>query len=134
MRSLYHQTLTNDGYELQFIEKKNDKEASVPLSDLYADLNYEKDSASNTVEFHPRQTNVAIIYNKAKPEREYLDYNQLAGKNLQVSRLIFAPDEVIGVEQNGYYFDQTDITTNGYMGFKKIADMLPYDYEPQYGF
>ncbi|MDQ6763588.1 MAG: carboxypeptidase-like regulatory domain-containing protein [Bacteroidota bacterium] len=131
MRSLYHQTLTDDGYELQFIEKKNDKEASVPLTDLYAELNYEKDSSTSTIEFHPQQTNISVIYNKAKPEQEYLDYNQLAGKNLQVSRLIFAPDEVISIEQNGYYFDQTDITTNGYMGFKKIADMLPYDYEPQ---
>lgn len=131
MRSLYHQTLMDDGYELQFIEKKNDKEASIPLGNLYTDLNYKKDSSTNTVEFHPQQTSLSVIYNKAKPEQEYLDYNQLAGKNLQVSRLIFAPDEVIGVEQNGYYFDQTDITTNGYMGFKKIADMLPYDYEPQ---
>ena len=27
-------------------------------------------------------------------------------------------------------YDQEDIITNGYLGFKKIGDMLPYDYKP----
>jgi hypothetical protein len=34
------------------------------------------------------------------------------------------------IEENGYFFDQKDITTNDYWGFKKVGDMLPYDYVP----
>jgi hypothetical protein len=42
--------------------------------------------------------------------------------------LLFTAGDPITIEQNGYYYDQEDITTNGYLGFKKVGDMLPYDY------
>ncbi len=128
MRSLYNRTLTENGFELQYIVKNNDEETTIPLLNLYGALNYDKDDSTNTVEFKPNQTTLAVIYNKAKPEKAYLDFDQTANKDAQISTLLFAPGESIVIEQNGYYFDQTDITTNGYLGFKKIGDMLPYDY------
>ncbi|MEP7253591.1 MAG: carboxypeptidase-like regulatory domain-containing protein [Ginsengibacter sp.] len=131
MRSLYNQKLTDNGFELQYIVKNKDEETTIPLLNLYGALNYDKDDSTNTVEFKPNQNTVAVIYNKAKPEKAYLDFDQTANKDVQISTLIFAPDEPIVIEQNGYYFDQTDIITNGYLGFKKIGDMLPYDYSPE---
>ena len=131
MRSLYNRTLTENGFELQYIVKSNDQETTIPLQNLYGALNYDKDDSTNTVEFKPNQVTLAVIYNKAKPEQAYLDFDQTANKNFEISTLLFAPGESIVIEQNGYYFDQTDITTNGYLGFKKIGDMLPYDYAPQ---
>ena len=131
MRSLYNQKLTENGFELQYIVKNKDEETTIPLLNLYGALNYDKDDSTNTVEFKPNQNTVAVIYNKAKPEKAYLDFDQTANKDVQISTLIFAPDESIVIEQNGYYFDQTDIITNGYLGFKKIGDMLPYDYSPE---
>ncbi len=128
MRSLFNRTLTENGFELQYIVKNNDEETTIPLQNLYGALNYEKDDSTNTVEFRPNQTTVAVIYNKVKPEQAYLDFDQTANKDFQISTFLFAPGESIVIEQNGYYFDQTDITTNGYLGFKKIGDMLPYDY------
>ena len=56
----------------------------------------------------------------------------LPSKKISNYQLCFSHrDESIVIEQNGYYYDQTDITTNGYLGFKKIGDMLPYDYLPE---
>ena len=40
-------------------------------------------------------------------------------KIFNYQHLLFAPGESIVIEQNGYYFDQTDITTNGYLVLKK---------------
>ncbi len=131
MRSLYNRTLSENGFELQYIVKNNDEETTIPLQNLYGAINYDKDDSTNTVEFKPNQSTLAVIYNKVKPEQAYLDFDQAANKNFQISTLLFAPGESIVIEQNGYYFDQTDITTNGYLGFKKIADMLPYDYSPE---
>ncbi len=131
MRSLYNRTLTENGFELQYIVKTNDEETTIPLQNLYGALNYDKDDSTNTVEFKPNQNTMAVIYSKAKPEQAYLDFDQIANKDFEISTLLFAPDESIVIEQNGYYFDQTDITTNGYLGFKKIGDMLPYDYIPE---
>ncbi|MEO6187458.1 MAG: carboxypeptidase-like regulatory domain-containing protein [Ginsengibacter sp.] len=131
MRSLYNQTLDEKGFELQFIVPNKNEEASIPLQNLYGALNYQKDDSTNTVEFMPNQPTLIVIYNKDKPEQAYLNFDQTANKIVQVSSLLFTPGEPIVIEQNGYYYDQTDITTNGYLGFKKIGDMLPYDYVPE---
>ncbi|MEP6584049.1 MAG: carboxypeptidase-like regulatory domain-containing protein [Ginsengibacter sp.] len=130
MRSIYNRTLSENEFELQYIVKNNDQETTIPLQNLYGALNYDKDDSTNTVEFKPNQPLLAVIY-KAQPEKVYLDFDPTANKNYEISTLLFAPGESIVIEQNGYYFDQTDITTNGYLGFKKIGDMLPYDYSPQ---
>ena len=131
VRSLYSRTLEKDGFELQFIVKNNDAEAPIPLQNLYGALNYTKDDSTNTVEFRPNQPEVALIYKNANPEQSYLDTDPTVKKDFQLSTLLFAPGESIVIERNGYYYDQTDITTNGYLGFKRIGDMLPYDYIPE---
>ena len=129
MRSLYSRTLQDDGFELQFIIKSNNEEYPIPLKDVYGALNYSKDDSTNTVEFFPNQNEVAVIYNKEKPESAYLQQDSSARKQFQLSTLTFSPGESVVIEQNGYYYDQADIITNGYLGFKKIGDMLPYDYK-----
>jgi CarboxypepD_reg-like domain len=131
MRSLYSRTLQEDGFELQFIIKSNNEEYPIPLKDVYGALNYSKDDSTNTVEFFPNQNEVAVIYNNEKPETAYLQQDSSAKKQFQLSTLTFSPGESIVIEQNGYYYDQTDIITNGYLGFKKIGDMLPYDYKQE---
>jgi hypothetical protein len=131
MRSLYAKELQANGFELQFIIKNNDEEIPVPLPNLYGALNYAKDDSTHTVEFHPNQQEVALIYNKEKPEKSYSDLDSSTRKDFQLSTLIFTKGESIVIEQNGYYYDQEDIITNGYLGFKKIGDMLPYDYLPE---
>ena len=42
--------------------------------------------------------------------------------------LSFLPNEPLDIEQNGFYFEQNDITITGYWGWEKVADMVPYDY------
>lgn len=128
MRSLYSRTLQEDGFELQFIIKSNNEDYPIPLKDVYGALNYSKDDSTNTVEFFPNQNEVAVIYNNEKPESAYLQQDSSAKKQFQLSTLTFSPGESVIIEQNGYYYDQADIITNGYLGFKKIGDMLPYDY------
>ena len=131
MRSLFNRSLENDGFELQFIVNTNNSETPIPLQNLYGSLNYQKDDSTNTVEVKPNQNEIALIYKKAKPEEAYLNTDASIKKDFQLSTLQFTPDESIVIEQNGYYYDQTDIITNGYLGFKKIGDMLPYDYVPE---
>jgi hypothetical protein len=40
----------------------------------------------------------------------------------------FLPGESIGIEQNGYYFEQNDIAVSAYWTWDKMADQQPYDY------
>ena len=48
--------------------------------------------------------------------------------SFQISTLIFPKGEKFFIDENGYFYDQEDLITNGYLGFKRIGDMLPYNY------
>lgn len=130
MRSLYSQTLQEDGYEIQFIVNNNGQETPFRPGNVYGALNYLKDDSTKIVQFFPNQSDVAVIYKKADPEKSYLEHDSTAKKNFQLSTLIFPKDEKFYIEQNGYFYEQEDLITNGYLGFKKMGDMLPYNYEP----
>jgi hypothetical protein len=129
MRSVYNKQLKEEGFEIQFLVKTDDKETPVLLPNPYGAINYSKDDSTQTVEMKPNQTNVAVIYNKAEPEQNYLAANPDEPQKFQLSVLSFIPGQSIIIEQNGYYFDQTDIIINQYLGWKKMADMLPYDFK-----
>lgn len=129
MRSLFNKTLNDDGFEVQFLVKNNDVESTLPLKDPYLALNYTRDDSTNTVEFQPNQPDMVVIYTKEKPEEAFFIFDPKAKKNFQVSTVSVAKGESIAIEQNGYFFEQTDIITNGYWGFEKVGDMLPYDYK-----
>lgn len=131
MRSLYNRNLSDDGFEVQFLVKNNEEETTVPVKNPYLALNYVKDDSAGTVQFRPNQPDMIVIYTKAKPAQAYLDFDPKAKKDFQVSTVSVAKGESVVIEQNGYFFEQTDITTNGYWGFEKIGDMLPYDYKQQ---
>jgi len=130
MRSLYNKKLADEGFEVQFLVKYNGDESTIPLKNVNGALNYTKDDSTNTVEFKPNQPDLVVFYLMAKPEQGYFEYDPKAKKDYQVSTLTVATGESIIIEQNGYYFDQAALTTNGYWAFKKVGDMLPYDYVP----
>jgi hypothetical protein len=129
MRSLHSKNLSDEGFEVQFLVNNNDEEKTIPLKNPYLALNYSKDDSTNTVEFHPNQPDMIVIYTKGKPEPAYFNFDPKAKKDFQVSTVSVAKGESIVIEENGYFFEQTHITTNGYWGFEKIGDMLPYDYK-----
>ncbi len=129
MRSLHNRQLKEEGFEIQFLVKTGDKETALPLANFYEAINYNKDDSTQTVEVIPNQNEVALLYTKQKPEQNYLTANPDESDKFQLSVLSFTPKESIIIEQNGYYFNQTDITITQYLGWKKMADMLPYDFK-----
>ncbi len=129
MRSIYNKQLKEEGFEMQFLVKTEDKETAVPFLNPYGGINYSKDDSTQTVEMRPNENNVVLIYNKTEPEQNYLVANPGEPEKFQLSVLSFIPNQSIIIEQNGYYFEQTDITINQYLGWKKMADMLPYDFK-----
>ena len=129
MRSLYSRKLKEEGFEIQFLISFNEMENAIPVKDIYGGMNYSKDDSTLIVEVMPNQKNIAIIYNNARPSAMYLEANPEVSDKFQLSVLSFLPEARIGIEQNGYFFDQNDITINQYLGWKKMADMVPYDFK-----
>jgi CarboxypepD_reg-like domain len=130
MRSVYNKSLKEEGFEIQFVAKNNDLETAVKLTNFYGALNYVKDDSTQLVAIIPNQPDIAVLYNKEEPDPGYLSQNEETPKNFQLSVITIANNESLAIEQNGYYFDQNDITITGYWTWDKVGDLLPYDYQP----
>lgn len=129
MRSLYEKRLEEEKFEIQFIVKKNDKETAMPIKFFYGALNYRRDDSSNTVSIAPREKEVAVIYKDEEASDLYALVNPGASRKFQLSVLSFLPDESLDIEQNGFYYEQNNLTISGYLAWEKVADMLPYDFK-----
>ncbi len=129
MRSMYQKKLKEEGFEIQFIVKKNNKETAIQIKDFYSSMNYNRDDSSNTVEILPKQKEVAVIYKNEESSALYIEANPEASAKFQLSVLSFTPSESLDIEQNGFYYEQNDITINGYWAWEKVGDMLPYDFK-----
>lgn len=129
MRSLHQRKLKEEGFEIQFIVKNNDRETAIPLKDFYGAVNYTMDDTSYVAEIMPRQKDMAVIYKKEGSPLAYREANPDASPAFQFSVLSFLPNESLGIEQNGFYFDQNNIIITGYWGWEKVADLLPYDFD-----
>lgn len=130
MRSLYNKTLKQEGFEVQFLVDINDKETALPLKDFYAALKYAKDDSTELVEIKPNQPRVGVIYLNAKPTNAFLALHPDEPSGFRFSSLQFLPGESIGIEKNGYYFEQNDIAVSAYWTWNRVADQLPYNYAP----
>ena len=128
MRSLYNKKLKEEGFEIQFLINFNDKETAISVINFYGGMNYMMDDSTHTVDIMPNQNNVAVIYKNEAPSPSYLAANPDANPKFELSVLSFLERGTISIEQNGYYYDQHDITINSYWAWEKMGDMLPYDY------
>jgi len=125
---MYQKKLKEQGFEIQFIVKNNEKETALPLKNFYGAVNFLLDDSTNVVEILPRQKDVAVIYKNETSPGLYIEDNPEAAAKFQLSVLSFLPNETLSIEQNGFYFEQNDITITGYLGWEKVADMVPYDF------
>ena len=88
------------------------------------------DDSTQVVEINPNQQNLGVLYKNEKPSSVFLKSHENEPTDFQFSVLAFAPGENLLIEKNGYYFEQNDITINAYWTWEKMADLLPYDFQP----
>ena len=129
MRSVYNKNLQEEGFEIQFIVKNNGTETAIPVMNFYGGLNYTKSDSTQLVEINPNQTDMAVLYKNEEPETAYSILNEEAPKKFELSVINIPATQSIAIEQNGFYYDQNDVTINGYWSWEKVADMLPYDFK-----
>jgi hypothetical protein len=125
MRAYYDSTLGESGFKLELVDEKNGRNKV---------LNNPYDSSiavqeNNELEIHADKK-MRVVYPLEKPEALYLQKNKLsANTSIQISQVDFL--DTIVVEQNGYYYDQRDLLTQGYWSWEKLADFLPYNFIPE---
>lgn len=130
MRSLYNETLQQEGFEVQFVVRNDSTEKALPLKNYYTALNYQKEDSTSLVEISPRQQRVGVIFLKEKPSPKFLRLHPGEPEDFQFSVLSFSPEDPTVIEQNGYYYEQNNISISAYWTWDKVADQLPYNYKP----
>lgn len=125
MRSLYDSTVTEEGF---IVEKLDDDRASVKgtqIKNLYDGEMYVADSSDVTVNWQGRYR---VSYKTVYPDKRFLqDFKLPANTRMQVTLLDLSDGFII--EENGYFYEQYDVINTGYWAWKKLAELLPYDYE-----
>ena len=125
MRAYYDSTLGDSGFKLELVDDKDGKNRKV---------NNPYDSSiaiqeNNELEIHAGKK-MRVVYPLEKPEELYLQKNKLSpNTTIQVSLVDFM--DTIVIEQNGYFYDQRDLLTQGYWSWEKLADFLPYNFIPE---
>ena len=87
----------------------------------------------NEQKLYPQLADLIFHYNNIVAFRENKKYLQEHKFPLSTKVEISAVDILNGfvIEENGYFYDQTDVTNMGYWAWKKLAETLPYDYNPE---
>jgi hypothetical protein len=128
MRSLFQKRIVEEGFQTQYILNYQGRDTALPFKNIYGSLNYQKDDSLQVVSINPAQRRLVILYLNEKPEQGFLADNPGERSDFEYSVLTLQPGEPIYVEQNGFYYDQADITMSEYWGWSKVADQLPYNY------
>ncbi len=130
MRSLYQKDLKEKGYEIQFLATLNGQEKAFPVKDMYDVMHYQKDDSTGVLDVKPNVQRVGILYKKGIPPVKYREMFPAEPKSFQFSSITFPKDEAISIEPNGYFYDQNSLSISGYWSWVKVADLLPYDFNP----
>jgi hypothetical protein len=126
MRSLYDSVVSEEGF---IVEKLDDNDLSsikgTLIKDLYDSTLYAADSNDVMINWQGRYR---VSYKTVFPDKRFLQEFKLpANTRMQVTLLDIADGFVI--EENGYFYEQYDVVNTGYWAWKKLAELLPYNYE-----
>ncbi|GGB09343.1 carboxypeptidase-like regulatory domain-containing protein [Puia dinghuensis] len=125
IRSWYDSTLTDEGFVLELADSGSNQMKRV--EDPYDPKIYSRDSGDVNINVQGR---LRVSYTSQAPDKKYLVQNKYPLTTAyQISALDIANGFVI--EENGYFYDQADVSNIGYWSYKKLAELLPYDYLPE---
>src|SRR5450631_1579766 len=126
LRSWYDSTLRDEGFEIETLNSPESDKGTV-LENPYDSAIYSLDSGIVDINIKGR---IRVSYNGQVPDKKYLMQNHFPlNAKVEVSALEIPSG--FSIEENGYFFEQSEITNMGYWAWKKIAELVPYDYNPE---
>lgn len=124
MRCWYDSTLKDEGFVLELLDADNKPTA---VEDPYDSKLYSVDSGDAVINIKGR---LRVNYKNHVPDRKYLLENNFPlSSRMQISAIDII--DGFSIEENGYFYEQSEVTNMGYWAWKKLAELLPYDYNPE---
>lgn len=127
VRSWYDSTLAEDGFVLELADTAHNNKM-VTIDNPYNDQYYSRDSGDAVINIQGR---LRVSYTGRVPDKKYLTERKFPlNTSAQISAIDIAGGGIV-IQENGYFYDQADVTNIGYWSWKKLAEVLPYDYLPE---
>lgn len=125
MHAFYDSVLTEEGFIVEKLDDRNLRNVEGSrIDNLYDSSNYFKDSSIADVSWKGRYR---VSFKSVLPDKKFLEEFKLpAQTRSQVTVLDIA--DGFAIEENGYFYEQYDVVNTGYWAWKKLAELLPYDY------
>ncbi|WP_207511509.1 carboxypeptidase-like regulatory domain-containing protein [Longitalea luteola] len=124
MRAFYDSTLTDEGFIVEKLNPDSQNVKGTFITDLYNEQEYLADSGNVEIGWTGQYR---ISYERVRPDKQFLEeYKLPPTTRFQITVLDVANGFVI--EENGYFYEQYDVINTGYWAWKKLAELLPYDY------
>ncbi len=128
VRSWYDSTLQDEGFSLEWVDPAKSTLTTKPIKNPYDSAHYTVGDNEDVEINWPGK--LRVFYKNEMPDKKFLtQYKLPATLKAQVTILDIADAFVI--EQNGYFYEQSDIVNTGYWSWEKVAESLPYDYNPE---
>jgi hypothetical protein len=125
MRSWYDSTLKDEGFLVETLNAPGSDKGTM-LENPYDPIVYTLDSGTVDINING---SIRVTYTGQVPDKKYLIQNHFPlNSKVEVSALEMPTG--FSIEENGYFFEQSEITNMGYWAWKKIAELVPYDYNP----
>lgn len=128
MRAYYDSSLTEEGFDLEIKDTVPDSVKFIPVNNPYDTAYYTILDSANVEISLPDE--VKVIYKNARADDSFLEfYKYPKGTPNQTSAMLIKDYFII--QENGFFYPQTAVINAGYWTWKKLADMLPYNYYPE---
>lgn len=132
MRALYDSTVTEEGFIVEKLETgESDDSSGIKSSfvtDIYNENDYVADSTDVTISWTGQYR---ISYKSVFPDKSFLTEFKLP-LNTRFQITVLDLSEGFIIEQNGYFYEQYNVINTGYWAWKKLGELLPYDYLYEY--
>ena len=104
----------------------NDANKTTRIDNPYDPKFYSVDSGDVQIDIQGR---LRVSYTSQAPDRKYLMERKFPLTTQVEISAIDIPNGFV-IQENGYFYEQSDVTNLGYWSWKKLAELLPYDYVP----
>lgn len=120
MRAYYDSVLPQQGFVIETIENEDAQEINPYDSSYFAF------DSTHTAQVY-LDGKYKVTYRPVAPDPVYLKEFKLP-KDMIRQVTLLQVNEGFAIEPNGYFYEQYDVIFTGYWAWKKLAEMLPYDY------
>lgn len=127
MRCWYKKTITEEGFALEKVSGDASKFDATPIPDVYDPSFYQIDSGSVVIGLTGKYR---VVYRKEMPDPKFVSFYKLPSHIKVQLSIVDVLDEFL-IEENGYWYEQTDLINTGYWSYERMAEAVPYDYIPE---